>query len=117
VDWSIIEMNESNSLRRVLLPGLAIRPVGCLLKCKVWGRNPIEQSIAQSGSHTPGRLMDSVYCLSLWFSLPLAIWLSSGWIGLLAHWQAISAAVCIFQRSEPEPAIELPGNPCLNRNA
>jgi hypothetical protein len=26
---------------------------------------------------------------SLWFSLPLSVWLSSGWIGLIFHWQAI----------------------------
>jgi hypothetical protein len=61
--------------------------------------------------------MDSVRCLSLWFSLPLAIWLSSGWIGLLSHWQAIFVAADIFQKSKPEPATKFPGNRCLNQNA
>ena len=28
---------------------------------------------------------------SLWFSLPLSVWLSSGWIGLIFHWRAITA--------------------------
>jgi hypothetical protein len=114
-------MNESNSIWRIFLSDLAIQPGIRRQKCRDRRRNPIERAIAQSidrpGAHTPGRLVDSVYCLSLWFSLPLAIWLSSGWIGLLAHWQAISAAVCVVQKSEPEPAAELPGNPCLNRNA
>jgi hypothetical protein len=114
-------MNESNSSWRIFPSELAIRPAGHRRQCRDRRRNPIERAIAESierpGAHTLGRLMDSVYCLSLWLSLPLAIWLSSGWIGLLAHWQAISAAVCIFQGSEPEPATELPANPCLNRNA
>jgi len=57
-----------------------------------------------------GRIMGFVYCLSLWFSLPLAILASSGWIGLLAHWQAISGAACIFQKSAPERA---PAQPAI----
>jgi|GEM_PF-6574644 len=32
--------------------------------------------------------------LSLWFSLPLSVWLSSGWIGVIFHWQAITAMAC-----------------------
>jgi hypothetical protein len=114
-------MNERNSLCRILLSELAIRPVIRRLKCGDPRRNSIKKAIVQSidrpDSHTPGRLKVSVYSLSLWFSLPLAIWLSSGWIGLLAHWQAISAAVCIFQKSEAELATELPGSSCLNPNA
>jgi len=31
---------------------------------------------------------------SLWFSLPLSIWLSTGWIGLIFHWQAIAGRAC-----------------------
>lgn len=40
------------------------------------------------GSNLPGRLIASLHGFCLWFSLPLAIWLSSGWIGLILHWQA-----------------------------
>jgi hypothetical protein len=36
------------------------------------------------------------YCL--WFSLPLSIWLSSGWIGLLLYWQALSDAACLVEK-------------------
>jgi hypothetical protein len=31
---------------------------------------------------------------SLWFSLPLSIWLTTGWVGLIFHWQAISKMAC-----------------------
>jgi hypothetical protein len=35
------------------------------------------------------RTMDFLYLFSLWFSLPLAIWLSSSRMGLVLHWQAV----------------------------
>jgi len=31
---------------------------------------------------------------SLWFSLPLSIWLSTGWVGLIFHCQAIATMAC-----------------------
>jgi hypothetical protein len=45
-----------------------------------------------------GRLMDWFCCLSFWFSLPLSIWLSNGWIGLLLHWQALPRAVGLLEK-------------------
>ena len=36
------------------------------------------------------------YCL--WFSLPLSIWLNSGWIGLLFYWQVLSGAACLLEK-------------------
>lgn len=46
-----------------------------------------------------GRLMDCFYCLSLWFSLPISIWLASGWMGMLLHWQALSGAACLLEKA------------------
>ncbi len=43
-----------------------------------------------------GRWLYSFYCL--WFSLPLSIWLSTGSIGLLLYWQALSAAACLLEK-------------------
>jgi hypothetical protein len=45
-----------------------------------------------------GRTMDWVCCLSLWLSLPVSIWLSTGWIGLFLHWEALSRATCLLER-------------------
>lgn len=45
------------------------------------------------------RLMNCIYCLSLWFSHPLAIWLSTGWVGLLLHWQALCGSACRMEKS------------------
>ena len=38
--------------------------------------------------------MNSFSDFSLWFSLPLSIWLSTGWVGLIFHWQAIARSAC-----------------------
>jgi hypothetical protein len=45
---------------------------------------------ARFGTSLPGRLMDCFFRVCFWFSLPLSIWLTSGWIGLILHWQALS---------------------------
>jgi hypothetical protein len=54
-----------------------------------------------------GRWICSLYCL--WFSLPLSIWLSSGWIGLLLYWQALSGAACLVERFRGKPKPVLAG--------
>jgi hypothetical protein len=38
----------------------------------------------------------SFYCL--WFSLPLSIWFSSGWIGLLFYWRTLSTVACLVEK-------------------
>jgi hypothetical protein len=49
---------------------------------------------AQNGAIRPASRAVSVrwfftfYCF--WFSLPLSVWLSSGWIGLFFYWRALS---------------------------
>jgi hypothetical protein len=45
-------------------------------------------------SSLPSRLIAGLHDFCLWISLPLAVWLSSGWIGLLLHWRADLDAVC-----------------------
>ena len=45
-----------------------------------------------------GCLMGWFCCLSLRFSLPLSIWVSTGWFGLLLHWQALPRAVGLLEK-------------------
>ena len=45
-----------------------------------------------------GRLMGWFCCLSLRFSLPLSIWVSTGWFGLFLHWQALPRAVGLLEK-------------------
>jgi hypothetical protein len=39
----------------------------------------------------------------LWLSLPLSIWLISGWIGLVLHWQAELSAASLLERITVKP--------------
>jgi hypothetical protein len=48
----------------------------------------------------PARSICTFYCL--WFSLPLSIWLSSGWIGLLLYWRALSGVACLVEGFTPK---------------
>ena len=53
---------------------------------------------ARLGASILGRLMDCFYCLSLWVSLPFAVWLGDGWVGVFLHWLALSGLACLLQR-------------------
>lgn len=55
--------------------------------------SPVSRRI---GANIPGRWICAFYCL--WFSLPLSIWLSSGWIGLLLYWQALAGTACLLEK-------------------
>lgn len=50
-------------------------------------------SFPSSGRSLPARWIRSFYCL--WFSLPLSVWLNSGWFGLFLYWQALSSVACL----------------------
>jgi hypothetical protein len=45
-------------------------------------------SVRPTGRAASVRLTFKLYCL--WFSLPLAVWFASGWIGLFFYWRALS---------------------------
>lgn len=51
----------------------------------------------------PLRWVCTIYCL--WFSLPLSIWLSSGWIGLLLYWQVLQGVACLVEKLVGKPGM------------
>ena len=53
-------------------------------------------------STAAARMMVCFTDFSLWFSLPLSIWLTTGWIGLIFHWQAISKMACQVENASRE---------------
>lgn len=68
---------------------------------------PRSSALRQTGLWNRGRWICSFYCL--WFSLPLSIWLSSGWIGLLLYWRALSGTARLVERRIGKPKLALAG--------
>lgn len=68
---------------------------------------PRSSTLRQIGLWNRGRWICSFYCL--WFSLPLSIWLSSGWIGLFLYWRALSGTARLLERLIGKPKLALAG--------
>jgi hypothetical protein len=43
-------------------------------------------------------MMNWFFCIGLWLSLLLALWMCRGWIGLLFSGQVLSAGTCLVKR-------------------
>lgn len=99
-------MHENTTIWRFILSALAVWRLTHLLAEEDGPWDLIVRLRTKLGAGILGRLMDCFFCLSLWLSLPIAIWLSNGWIGLLLHWQALSGAACLLEKitGRREPA-------------
>ena len=98
-------LTETRTIWRFCLAALAVWRITHLLAEEDGPWDSIANLRQRLGASIFGRLMDCFYCLSLWVSLPFAVWLSDGWLVLFVHWQALSGATCLFQRmtEKPEP--------------
>jgi hypothetical protein len=96
-------MNERNPVWRVFLAVFAVCPMTRQQAQERDEPKPSAGNCACSRSRTHGRFMGCFYCLSLWLSLPLAIWLSGGWVGLIGHWQALSGVACLLEKARLSP--------------
>ena len=52
-----------------------------------------------------GRMLDCVYCLSLWISAPIALWVTRDPLDWLVSTLAISGGACLLERVGNEPVI------------
>lgn len=57
--------------------------------------NPIAPAQTVFDSGDAERLLGFLYCMSLWVSLPLALWLNCGGVRLLIQWRALSLFSCL----------------------
>jgi hypothetical protein len=51
-----------------------------------------------AGEGVWGKLMDCFYCLSIWISLPFALWLGSSVSEKLLFWMACSGLACLLEK-------------------
>lgn len=43
-----------------------------------------------------GTLLDCFYCLSMWVSIPFAVWLGGDWREVIVNWLALSGGACLL---------------------
>lgn len=55
------------------------------------------------GRSFAGRLMDCVYCLSVWVAAPFALFVTRGLLEVFATWWALSGAACLLERLGSQP--------------
>jgi hypothetical protein len=55
-----------------------------------------------------GRMLDCVYCLSLWISAPIALWVTRDPLDWLVSMLAISGGACLLERFGGEPVVIRP---------
>jgi hypothetical protein len=53
----------------------------------------------KAGAGFWGTLMDCFYCLSLWISIPFAVFIGESWRERLLLWPALSAGAILLERS------------------
>lgn len=58
---------------------------------------PILRLTAQRRTGLAAYASNLIFCLSLWMSLLVAVWLTRGWIGLLFSGQLFSAGARLFE--------------------
>jgi hypothetical protein len=96
-------MNENNSIWRFCLSAFAVWRLTHLVTEEDGPWDVIARLRGRLGSGMLGRLIDCFYCVSLWVALPLAVFTSNGWMGLIVHWLALSGAASLLERSTTRP--------------
>jgi hypothetical protein len=83
-------------------------PLSCALPQHPADLRPLLSTPARSSEPQPAiavtcgyplraRLMNGFFCVSVWVSLLLAIWLTRGWLGLIVSGQALSAVAFLLK--------------------
>ena len=70
----------------------------------------VRSAIARSG--VAAFVMNWFFCISLWLSLLLALWMSRGWIGLFFSGQVLSTGTCLVKKLVRKTQTAFSGNIC-----
>ncbi len=60
------------------------------------------------GDRFLGKLMDCVYCLSVWIAAPMAFYVSAKPLDIVLTWLAVSGGACLLERLGQESVIIQP---------
>jgi hypothetical protein len=52
----------------------------------------------KAGAGFFGSLLDCFYCLSIWVSIPLAVWMASGYKEMFLLWLGFSGMACVIEK-------------------
>jgi len=88
---------------RFLLSALAVYRVSFLVAREdgPWGM--FRRMRASAAATAAGRLVGCVNCLTVWMSVPLALFVGTSWIERLIGWWALSGAAVLMDRATRDP--------------
>jgi hypothetical protein len=95
-DWSSFEMNESRSTVRSFPPAHLLSQMMRRLSKYPYGFPSPKTSGRHFRTLTNGSIAHCIHAVCCQASLPLALWLSCGWMGLLGQWRTLAAAFCFL---------------------
>lgn len=90
---------------RLVLAALAVWRLSHLLAAEDGPWDVIVQLRRKLGTTGWGRLMDCFYCLSLWISIPFALYVVDGMLDRVVAWLALSGAASLAEKLAKRPAI------------
>jgi predicted acyltransferase len=96
-------MIEASPWFRFLVSALAAWRLSHLLAAEDGPWDVIVRVRRMLGTTIWGRLMDCFECLSIWISLPLALYVIEGWLDRLVVWLSLSGAACLAERLNKPP--------------
>ncbi len=90
---------------RFFVAAVATWRVTHMLACEDGPWDVLARLRRRLGTGVLGRLMDCFQCLSIWVSIPFALFLHPPPAEFLVVWLAISGAACLLERATPAPVL------------
>ncbi|QNI32933.1 DUF1360 domain-containing protein [Alloacidobacterium dinghuense] len=96
---------ETNTWFRFVIAALAVWRLSHLLAAEDGPWDLIVRLRRNLGTTIWGKLMDCFYCLSIWISIPFALFVVSGMLDRIVVWLALSGAASLANKFIKEPVI------------
>jgi hypothetical protein len=90
---------------RFVLSSLAVYRVAHLIAREDGPWDVFRRLRASAKNSAGGRLVSCVDCLSVWLSVPLAVFVGHSWFERVVAWWALSGAVVLVDRATRDPFV------------